>query len=244
MSMVFIISFSRKEQQVKTKSGLWMGIAAIGLAVWFGGFEVSVSQAGTPTLSAEEEVHLIFMREEEKLARDVYLTLAGMYPEVGTFYNIATKAEQSHTDSVLAKLDKYGVPDPNPQTNDLPDSIGVFTGELFGDYFTEKFEILTDWGSVSLLDALYVGAFIEELDMLDIAECPKVIVDGDNGIEDGGCGLVNTDRRDLQNLLNNLLEGSKNHLRAYVSQIEAIIGEGEYQAQVLSQAEVDEILGR
>jgi hypothetical protein len=40
------------------------------------------------------------------------------------------------------------------------------------------------------------------------------------------------------------LEGSKNHLRAFVGNIESVIGEGNYVAQYLTQEEVDEILGR
>jgi hypothetical protein len=42
----------------------------------------------------------------------------------------------------------------------------------------------------------------------------------------------------------NLLEGSKSHLRAFVNSIELVIGEGNYVAQYLSQEDVDEILGR
>lgn len=92
------------------------------------------------------------------------------------------------------KLAQFGVEDPNPDTNVLPEMIGVFTGETYGAYFTEKFTYLTDRGALSELDALYVGAFIEELDMHDI--------------------------------------------------IDAVIGKGNYEAQYLSQEEVDAILGR
>jgi hypothetical protein len=45
-------------------------------------------------------------------------------------------------------------------------------------------------------------------------------------------------------LYTHLVDGSKSHLRAYVKQIEAIIGTGNYVAQILSQEEVDAILGR
>lgn len=196
------------------------------------------------TLDLGEETHLIFMREEEKLARDVYLTMNTLYPAEQTFSNIGDGSEQTHTDTVRDKLEKYGIPDPNPDANNLPDSIGVFTGADYGWYFTEKFDYLVNWGSQSLLDALYVGAFIEELDMLDIVGCPKVIVETDNGIGEGECGLEYTDEADLQNMYTSLLEGSKDHLRAYVQNIENIIGEGNYVAQVLTQEEVDAILGR
>ena len=124
-------------------------------------------------LDAVEASHLTFMREEEKLARDVYLTLAGMYPDQDVFNTIATNSEQTHTDTMRDKLALFNLPDPNPDTNDLPASIGVFLGEEWGWYFTEKFDALTSQARTSELNALYVGAFIEELDMNDIAVCPR-----------------------------------------------------------------------
>lgn len=176
--------------------------------------------------------------------RDVYLTLSKIYPSAATFSNIGETSEQTHTDTVRDMLAKYGVPDPNPDANNLPASIGVFTGADYGWYFTEKFNALVNWGSQGLLEGLYVGAFIEELDMLDIVGCPKIIVETDNGISAGECGLTYTDEAALQTMYTHLVDGSKDHLRAYVKNIENIIGAGNYVAQVLTQAEVDAILGR
>ena len=193
-------------------------------------------------LDKAERHHLIFMREEEKLARDVYAALAGMWPDSRIFVNIGEGSEQTHTDVMRDKLEEYGIADPNPDTNNLPSSIGVFTGELYGSYFTENYQLLINKGSQSELDALYVGAFIEELDMHDIVECPHVIEESDNGISD--CGLEYTDEQVLINAYSSLLDGSKSHLRAFVGRIESIIGEGNYEAQILDQEEVDEILGR
>ena len=98
---------------------------------------------------------------------------------------------------------------------------------------------------MSELEALYVGAFIEELDMLDINQCPKVIVETNPVVADSSdCGKVYTNNPDIQSLYDNLLDGSESHLVAYVRNIEAVMGQGAYQAQVLSQEEVDGILGR
>jgi len=214
-------------------------------AILFGLFSLCLPlHAMAGVLDAGETTHLIFMREEEKLARDVYLTLASLYPDASTFSTIGMESEQTHTDTVRDMLAKYGIPDPNPDANNLPDSIGVFTGADYGWYFTEKYLALVDRGTLGLLDALYVGAFIEELDMLDIVGCPKVIVETDNGIEEGQCGLLYTDEPALQTMYTHLVDGSKDHLRAYVKNIETIIGAGNYVAQVLTQAEVDAILGR
>lgn len=190
-------------------------------------------------LDFNEQTHLEFMCEEEKLARDVYIALGFRYPDSRVFGNI-DDSEERHKCAVADMLKKYGIP--NPSRND---NVGVFTGEAYGWYFTEKFNVLIELGSASQLDALYVGAFIEELDMLDINQCPKVIVAAANGINDAsGCGKVYTEKPDLQRLYGFLLEGSENHLRAYVKNIEEQTGAGSYEAQVLTQEEVDAILGR
>ena len=192
-------------------------------------------------LDTTEASHLTFMREEEKLARDVYLTFAGMWPDQPLFYNIATKSEQTHTDTMRDKLAQYGVEDPNPDTNNLPDSLGAFSDTEWGRYFDVKFRELTAKGGNSELDALYAGAFIEELDMHDIAECPEVMTAA--GYPDP-CGLNYTEELGLINAYSFLIDGSEGHLRAYVGQIEAVEGNCTYEAQYLSQEEVDAILGR
>ena len=206
------------------------------------------------TLDDLEATHLTFMRSEEKLARDVYLTLAEIYPDqpaANVFTNIGDGSEQTHTDAVRDMLESYGLPDPNPDANDLPDNIGVFyiegefEGGEYGWYFQEKYDALVGLGSVDLLSALYVGAFIEELDMLDIIECPKVILENEDDVDvhNPVCGLNYTDEPSLQNLYNHLVDGSENHLRSFVKNIEKITGDV-YEAQVLTQGQVDAILGR
>lgn len=199
-----------------------------------------IDENDTP-LDSNESSHLIFMREEEKLARDVYLNFAEMYPEQIVFEKIATQSEQTHTDVMRDRLTAYNLPDPNPDTNNLPESLGIFTGEDWGEYFKEKYDLLVGMGGDGELQALYAGALIEELDMHDIADCPAVMVEA--GYNDP-CGLEYTDERGLINAYNSLMDGSESHLRAYVGQIEAVIGEGNYVAQYLSQEKVDEILGR
>ena len=222
-----------------TKILIAVTIVTIGLSCPF------VATAAPP-LDDGEQAHLIFMREEEKLARDVYWTLGLEYPNSPVFMNIALQAEQTHTDTMLAKLDQFSITDPNPYTGTLPDDVGfvgIFTGADYGAYFTGKYDGLIDQAKEGVLEALYVGALIEELDMHDIKKCPKVIVDADNGIGDGECGLEYTNVRALERSLENLLSGSKNHLCAFVSQIIAIEPPGTcYVAQYLSQEEVNAIV--
>ncbi len=139
-------------------------------------------------LSAEEVAGLLFMREEEKLARDVYLTFDAQYDKK-IFGNIAV-SEQNHTDAILALLEAFGIDDPvkdNPR--------GVFENEELQTLYDE----LIAEGAASLASALYVGCAIEEIDMLDIVEYME-------GTENEAILLV----------YGRLLDGSANHLRAYV----------------------------
>lgn len=220
---------------------VWFSALAVAFSMnpAFAGKNTGETSDSKATLDFNEQAHLEFMCEEEKLARDVYITLGTTHPGASVFGRI-DDSEERHKCAVADMLEKYGIP--NPSTND---NVGAFTGEAYGWYFTEKYNELVAKGSVSVLDALYVGAFIEELDMLDINQCPKVIVDTDNGINNvSECGKVYTNKSDVLRLYGNLLEGSENHLQAYVRNIEKEIGEGSYVAQVLTQEQVDSILGR
>lgn len=163
-------------------------------------------------LSEEEEAGLIRMREEEKLARDVYLVL---YDKWGhrVFGNIA-RSEQRHTDAIKVLLDKYSLTDPSSDN-----TVGVFTSSEIRDIF----DTLTEKGSASLAEALQVGATIEDLDIFDLKEF-----------------LAQTDNSDIRTVYQNLLKGSRNHLRAFMYQISAY-GES-YDAQYLSSEDVDAII--
>jgi len=164
------------------------------------------------TLDATETANLVYMREEEKLARDVYITFYGTW-SLPVFDNIAA-SEETHTTQVEDMLEKYRVPDPV-----VDDSVGVFVDPKLASLYTT----LVAQGSASSLAALYVGAAIEELDMIDL----QAAIDA-------------SDNADIQQLYENLMSGSRNHLRAYVGQIEdlGIV----YEAQYLTQEEVDQIV--
>lgn len=176
-------------------------------------FTLPASAANTLPLSVQEEEDLLFMREEEKLARDIYLTLYDQW-EMTIFSNIAS-SEQMHMNAILKLIRKYDLEDPAADT-----AIGEFTdSELQTLYNT-----LLAKGELSGLDALEVGAIIEETDMRDIKEA-----------------IDNSLKEDIDAVYESLLCGSRNHLRSFVQNIEALTGE-DYTAQVLEQSEVDEIL--
>ena len=143
-------------------------------------------------ISPEEIDGLIFMREEEKLARDVYLTMYNKW-EMKIFNNIS-KSEEKHTDAVKMLLDRYSIEDPVQV-----DEIGIFNNSEL----QELSNTLISRGNNSLLEALKVGAAIEEIDIIDL----------ENQVN----GIVKSE--DILLVYNNLLKGSKNHLRAFVRNI-------------------------
>jgi len=163
-------------------------------------------------LSEQEIDDLVYMREEEKLARDVYQYLYQVHGSV-VFSNIA-KSEQQHMDAIKILLDRYEIVDPI-QT----DEPGQFTFEAFEDLYQD----LTAEGETNLIAGYMVGATIEDLDIADLME-----------------DLQNTDNLDIGMVYQNLMKGSRNHLRAFVSQLN-LLGE-EYAAQFLTQEDVDSIL--
>lgn len=149
--------------------------------------EAVAPDAPLPITTADAE-GLLFMREEEKLAHDVYLAMFDLWG-IGAFENIAA-SEQRHTDAVLGLIETYGLID--PVADDTP---GVFTNPDLAALY----EDLVEAGSVSAEAALEVGALIEDLDISDLRSWVELT--GDPAIE---------------RVYANLLSGSENHLRAFV----------------------------
>lgn len=141
-------------------------------------------------LSTGEQTSLVFMREEEKLARDVYVYLDSLWgASVPTFTNIA-KSEATHMASILTLLQRYALADPAATTG-------------LGQFADPRLQVLYDQlvvgGSVSLVEALKVGAAIEEIDIIDLQAAQAIV-----------------DNRDIRLVYESLLSGSRNHLQAFV----------------------------
>lgn len=168
-------------------------------------------------LIGNEQATMLFVREEEKMARDVYITLYNQWADP-SFYNIATKSEQKHMDSVKAMLDNLGIADPV-----VSDATGAFTHTAIAGLYSQ----LLTRGAVSLNEALAVGAYIEEYDIVDVQKAKNEIIAGSNQLP-----IIQT--------YDNLICGSRNHLRSFVGSIQA--GGTAYTAQIITQAEVDAIV--
>ncbi len=168
-------------------------------------------QTEVTPLSDQEEQGVLHMREEEKLARDVYRAMSDLW-EVPAFSQIS-ESEQRHMDALARLIARYDLED--PVVDDTP---GAFTNPVFVELYGQ----LVEAGSASIVEALKVGALIEELDIVDLREA-----------------LANTDHADLQRVYENLMRWSRNHLRAFATLI-AAAGDT-YEAQHLTQEEFDEI---
>ena len=153
----------------------------------------SVAAAGDYSLSSfsgvlthEDIDGLIEMREEEKLARDVYTKLFELHNQV--VFNNISKSENVHMSAVLYLLKGYGLEDPALSGE------GEFSNPMFSDLYGQ----LTEQGASDLISALKVGAFIEEYDIADL----RRLID-------------ETENVDIKRVYGNLLKGSEFHLRAF-----------------------------
>ena len=137
-------------------------------------------------LSAAEVAGIRFMREEEKLAHDLYTVFAAQ-TGLRIFTNIAA-SEQTHTEAVALLLDHYEIADPHT---------GVL-GRFAEPELQTLYDRLRSAGARGPIAALEVGALVEEVDILDIEAY-----------------LQETDAPAIELVYGNLLMGSRNHLRAF-----------------------------
>ena len=164
------------------------------------------------TISDEESKSLIHMREEEKLARDVYIAMFNKYG-LRIFENISS-SEQTHTDAIMQLLTKYAIKDPVGAN-----AVGVFTDPGLQALYTS----LVNSGNVSILEAYKVGATIEDLDLYDL----KV-------------DLLKVDNQDIILVYQMLSKGSRNHMRNYFSNLKSL--GFTYVPQFITQSDLDAIV--
>ncbi len=188
----------------------------INTADYSGGIETAIRDIEPGTLSVEEKEGILLMREEEKLARDVYLTLYEKW-NIPVFLNIAN-SEETHMDAMELLIERYGLND--PVSDESASYRGTYAREEFNQLYTE----LTEKGLVSYQAALEVGALIEDL---DIADLQKLLSESRND--------------DVKVVYQNLLKGSRNHLRSFVRQLERY--DREYSPRYISLDDYEGIIG-
>jgi hypothetical protein len=150
--------------------------------------------AAEQSLTSNETAGLLYMYEEEKMARDVYTALYALWGQPA-FQNIAA-SEQVHMDAVKTLLVRYGISVPSTAS-------GVFVDPSLQALYNN----LVTTGKLSLRDALKVGTTIEEVDITDLQS-----------------RLAQTTSADIRLVYNNLMRGSYNHLRSFTTLLNRLTG--------------------
>lgn len=151
------------------------------------GANASEAREVMASLTASEQEGILFIREEEIMAKDLYLEL---YKEtkLPIFWNVAG-SEQIHMDSVKILMDKYGLEDPVQDGN----------GKYANQDIQKMYDDLLEEGAKSPVDALKAGAVVEEMSVHDLQT-----------------QIANTDKPDFHSVYGGLLVGSEKHLRSYI----------------------------
>jgi len=144
------------------------------------------------TLTEEQKDTLFFIYQEEKVARDVYITLGKIYTDENTFASIQL-SEQRHVDSARGLCEKYGVSIEGVDEKSVGNFVLPVLQELYDTCVAE--------GEKSLLDALKVGELIELTDIDDL--------------EEAAVGMPS----DVVSVYESLKEGSLSHLDAFQAAI-------------------------
>jgi hypothetical protein len=144
----------------------------------------------TSALTDSELASLLKMKEEEKLARDVYAVLAKKWGSQ-VFTNISA-AENNHLNAIVLLLTNYG------STETSIGEAGVFADAAVQTLYND----LVTKASVSVAEAYKTGALIEEMDIKDLT-----------------MALSGTTNENVVLVFDNLMKGSRNHLRAFNLQL-------------------------
>lgn len=151
------------------------------------------------TASTQLTQDLRFMREEERMARDLYAALAAEHDGTRPF-SMITRAENQHWTAVGVVLTRYGIDDP---------SAGLAAGDYAFDELDTLYADLFAQGKDSLDGALAAGVSVEKADIADLTEV-----------------IARTTAADAKQLFENLLAGSQNHLAAFSGEVTPGAGRG------------------
>lgn len=147
----------------------------------------------TAPLSQSEREGILLMREEEKLAHDLYVALYEVW-NIPIFANIA-QSEASHMEWVELLITRYALEEPGSEA----------PGEFGNTQLKQLYEELLEAGKLSLASAFEVGATVEDLDIFDLERL-----------------LQESDNKDIRIVYQNLNKGSRNHLRSFNAQLHQI----------------------
>lgn len=150
----------------------------------------AIAEEASTNVMQDEIDGLLYMREEEKLAHDVYVYLFSLW-NIPVFDNIS-KSETVHTNKVLELINSFGLED-----SALPNA-----GEFKNTELQALYNQLVEQGGDSLVAGLLVGTTIEEVDIIDLKEEMEIATDNS-----------------ILTVYSSLMKGSEAHLRAFVAQL-------------------------
>jgi len=186
LTMVSLFMFSQCSSVVQPEDDSLKAITNSSEQKWNG------PDQGTRSLTDQEKADLLYMREEEKLARDMYNFLFETWG-LSVFNKIAP-SEQRHMDALKRMIDKHKMTEIDPVV--LVPEPGMFVNEKIQGLYNE----LAEKGVLTQTDALEVGVLVEEID-----------------IEDLEFFLQRVDNQDIINVYENLVAGSYSHLASFES---------------------------
>jgi hypothetical protein len=166
------------------------------------------------TLSENEKAGILLMREEEKMARDVYQTLNEKWDQM-PFVHIS-ESEINHMAQMKLLIDKYNLKDPVEMNGDKR---GVYENQLLKKLYDE----LTLSGNSSLEAAFRAGAKVEEVDIRDLKEA-----------------MARSHNEEIKSTYTYLVRASENHLRAFARNLKRL--GVDYTPVVMGKAEFDSII--
>lgn len=164
-----------------------VSLAALAVAAGASSAAAAPSPSAT-TISSAVAADLTFSRDEERMARDLYASIAAQYDNALPFSNI-TVSEQRHYDAIGVLLTRYGVADP---------SAGKTAGQYADADVQKLYDSLLAQAKVSLTEAYKVGVAVEKRDIADLEDA-----------------LDAAPPADVERVYRNLLRGSEMHLEAY-----------------------------
>lgn len=218
VTLIVLVACTKRDSEVAPESGSAPQLESVPPAAQTGaslppvGTLIPQPVVSSTILSLEEQKDLLFIREEEKLARDVYLALGTKF-KLPVFTNI-TESESRHMDAILGLLKTYLLADP---------TVGKGMGEFFNSELQTLYNDLIKKAETAT-DALLVGGIIEEKDIQDIQKA-----------------IARSTRPDVRTVYTSLICGSQNHLRAFADNYQKTTG-ASYKAQIITQDEVDRVL--
>jgi len=138
-------------------------------------------------LTSDEVSDLKLLREEEKMARDLYLEF---YRTWGlTIFNNIAASEQQHMDAILVLLNKYGVEDP---------AAGQPEGRFSSNSIQDLYYYLQASGHRSASESLSTGETVEQTDINDL-----------------NTAISRSGHSDIVSVYTSLRSASYNHLNAF-----------------------------